>query len=243
MTVQQKTAMNENTKIQVVSNDLVRRFLNSSEELGSKEKARIVDQYGQKLLDSGYSREQTVRILVAGIKGFERKVEKCKKQGRRLRRTAKESRGTRTRKQLLGKTDWFRKKSKGSKDRNITNGSSRRRDQRQQGEQEVACGSLLFLEYKNCGELARRMRELMKRLAPMLGFGVKIVERAGRTLRSQFPLSSLWDGAPCGRIECITCTQGADKIPPCTRKSLVYENICNLQGMQPGSRREGRSEE
>ena len=52
MTVQQKTAMNENTKIQVVSNDLVRRLLNSSEELGSKEKARIVDQYGQKFLDS-----------------------------------------------------------------------------------------------------------------------------------------------------------------------------------------------
>ena len=76
--------MNENTKIQVVSNDLVRRLLNSSEELGSKEKARIVDQYGQKLLDSGYSREQTIRILVAGIKGFEGKVERCRKEGRRL---------------------------------------------------------------------------------------------------------------------------------------------------------------
>ena len=30
------------------------------------------------------------------------------------------------------------------------------------------------------------------------------MERAGRTLKRKFPLSSLWDGAPCGRIECIT---------------------------------------
>ena len=78
----------------------------------------------------------------------------------------------------------------------------------------------------------------MKRLAPMLGFGIKIVERAGRTLRSQFPLSSLWDGAPCGRMECVTCTQGADKIPPCTRKSLVYENICKECNQGAGGKEE-----
>ena len=238
MTVQQKTAMNENTKIQVVSNDLVRRLLNSSEELGSKEKARIVDQYGQKLLDSGYSREQTIRILVAGIKGFEGKVERCRKEGRRLRRRANESRGARTRKQLLGNTDWFKKKGKGSRNTTTTNGGSKGRNQRQQGEQEIACRTVLFLEYSNGGELARRMKELMKRLAPMLGFGIKIVERAGRTLRSQFPLSSLWDGAPCGRMECVTCTQGADKIPPCTRKSLVYENICKECNQGAGGKEE-----
>ena len=68
MTVQQKSAMNENVKLQVLSNDMVRRLLNSSEVLGSSEKARVVDMYAQKLMNSGYSREQVVRIIVAGIK-------------------------------------------------------------------------------------------------------------------------------------------------------------------------------
>ena len=78
----------------------------------------------------------------------------------------------------------------------------------------------------------------MARLNPILGFSVKIVERTGRTLRSHFPQSSLWDGAPCGRDKCITCTQGAEMLPPCTRKSLVYENVCALCNKGAGAKGE-----
>ena len=53
---------------------MVRRLLNSCDKLGKKEKARVIGQYGQNL---GYTREQTIKILVAGIKGYEGKVEKC----------------------------------------------------------------------------------------------------------------------------------------------------------------------
>ena len=74
--------------------------------------------------------------------------------------------------------------------------------------------------------MAARLKELMKRIAPIIGFGVKVVEKTGRSIKSSFPLSSLWDGAACGREECITCKQGADKLPPCTRRSVVYENSC-----------------
>ena len=60
----------------------------------------------------------------------------------------------------------------------------------------------------------------------MLGFAIKVVERTGSNLKSKFPQSSLWEGSTCGREKCITCGQGAETIVPCTRKSLVYENIC-----------------
>ena len=30
----------------------------------------------------------------------------------------------------------------------------------------------------------------------------------------------------CGREDCITCTQGGEEIPACTRPSVVYESIC-----------------
>ena len=67
----------------------------------------------------------------------------------------------------------------------------------------------------------------MSRLAPTLGFGVKVVERAGSTLKAQFPLSTLWKGAKCGRTECITCEQKAElELPNCTKSSAVYENVC-----------------
>ena len=65
----------------------------------------------------------------------------------------------------------------------------------------------------------------MKRLAPVVGFNIKIVERAGATLKSSFPLANLWEDTKCGRDDCSPCEQEADKIIPCYRSSLVYENI------------------
>ena len=50
MTVQFKSAMNENTKIQIVSQDVVRRLLNTKEELGAKNRGEVVDRYAKKLL-------------------------------------------------------------------------------------------------------------------------------------------------------------------------------------------------
>ena len=60
--------MGEDAKIQVLSNDLVRRLKNNSEELGWGAKVEIVDEYTQKLLNSGYRGEQLTRIITNGIK-------------------------------------------------------------------------------------------------------------------------------------------------------------------------------
>ena len=71
------------------------------------------------------------------------------------------------------------------------------------------------------------MRELVNRLEPLLGFKIKVVERCGRSLQSQFPLNSLWQGAKCGREDCVTCEQeGAEELPDCSKRSVLYENAC-----------------
>ena len=60
---------------------------------------------------------------------------------------------------------------------------------------------------------ASRLREMFSRVELMVGFSLKAVERTGRTLQSQFPLTNLWDWAPCGREEeCRTCSQNAQNI-------------------------------
>ena len=67
---------------------------------------------------------------------------------------------------------------------------------------------------------------MMTRISPILGFGIKVVERSRGSLKSQSPQASLWEGAHCGRDSCIKCNQGADFMTPCSKKSLVYENTC-----------------
>ena len=52
---------------------------------------------------------------------------------------------------------------------------------------------------------------------PTIGIKIKVVERSGRTLHS-------WRRNEDG----ITCSQGAEIIPNCTQKSVLYDNICNI---------------
>ena len=67
------------------------------------------------------------------------------------------------------------------------------------------------------------------RLEPTVGFCVKVVERPGRNLQGLFPLTTLWDGASCGRSEdCITCYQGGEVFQNCTTQSILYQNVCTI---------------
>ena len=108
-TIQKTSAMGENVKVQILAQDLVRRLCNSMETLGSMEKARVVDGYAQKLLNSGYEENQVRRIVTSGIKGYEGKRLRHEKEGWRLRRTAGESGDVRVKKKLLGKANWYRR--------------------------------------------------------------------------------------------------------------------------------------
>ena len=104
----------------------------------------------------------------------------------------------------------------------------RKKEEKKSGTQEPLQKTVLFIEQSVKGELATTIRTLLSRLAPTLQFGVKVVERTGSSLRSKFDQGSLWEGAGCGRVkeDCVTCHQECEVIPPCTRVSVLYENIC-----------------
>ena len=110
MTVQMESAMEENSKMKILSNDLVRRFLSSSEELGTEEKTRIVDEYAEMLLTSGYTIQKSREIILSGIKGYETKLKRSVKDGIPLRKTAKQSGQARIRKKLTASSSWFKMK-------------------------------------------------------------------------------------------------------------------------------------
>ena len=236
--------MNENTKIQILSNDTVRRLLTTKEDLGAEYKGAVIDQYGKKLLHSGFNMEQTRKILKNGIKGYIGKLKNRIRAGRKLRSTAQESLGSRNMKKLLSKTNWYRKKKKTDEEQNvkIRPRDGREPKSREQNknikEQAPEYKTVLFVEYTKNGELASQLRELTGRLAPTLGFRVKVVERAGASMKSQFPTSNLWDGQKCGRKDCVTCEQGAEMLPDCTSTSLVYENVCGTCNPGAGTDKE-----
>ena len=237
-TVHFKTAMGENTKNQILSQEMVRRLLNTSEDLEGEHLIEITDNYAKKLHNSGYQRDHIRKIILAGVKGYGAKLRRSKEQETPLRRTSEESEGARTRTKLIGKSTWFKKKrsSQGSK-----TGSRRNGGPPGKGAMEHPTSTpstVLFVEQTPDGKLASKLRELLTRLEPTLGFKIKVVEKIGASLRSKFPLYNLWEGALCGREQCIPCSQGAEFVQQCTANSVVHENICKTCNPEAGGKRE-----
>ena len=86
--------------------------------------------------------------------------------------------------------------------------------------------TVLFVEQTRDGLLAKSIREVLTRLEGLLGFKVKVVERAGTSLRNLMPNTNPWAGSHCTRSDCTTCNQDMEDKPDCTKRNLVYENIC-----------------
>ena len=96
--------------------------------------------------------------------------------------------------------------------------------------------TVLFLEHTRNGELATRLRAATKRLEQTIGFGIRVFERAGAPIKNSFSVGNLWDNMKCGREDCVPCEQGAEKLQPCFKASVVYENVCQTcnPGAEPG---------
>ena len=88
--------------------------------------------------------------------------------------------------------------------------------------------TVLFIEYSHDGGLQKTMRGVVEKLAPMLGFTVRISERGGTPLSSLLSNKNLWGGQPCGRGwgECYPCHQKTELKEPCTMRNIVYESEC-----------------
>ena len=243
--VQKKSALDENSKSQILANELMRRLGNTDQRQEDSVKGEVVDQFSVKVLTSGYSLLQTRRIALTGIRGWERKVERAQKEGRRLYRTAEDSLPGRIKKKTIGRTSWYKKKRRGENSKESKQKSKRQKSKDQdqaQGrkkeegknddkeEDDLETAAVLFVENTKGGALAKEIREILERLKVILRYRIKVVERSGTPLKLMFPLSKVGEGGACGREDCTTCTQESrgETLPPCRKRSILYENICLL---------------
>ena len=235
--VQKRTSMDENSKNQILANDLVRRLGNTDVRQPRKVVAEVVDMFGKKLLTSGYSMDQTRRIVLSGIRGWERKKSVARAERRTLFRTSAGSLSGRLKKKTIGRTTWYRKKKNTKKDSQedrydkkthtdaeIGSGkynssyedpdirmektNAHSTTSKKKGEdKEVKTSAVLFVENTKEGRLAKNLREVVERLKGILGYRIKVVERSGTSLKMMFPLSRIGEGRECGKDDCTTCTQ------------------------------------
>ena len=103
LTLQKDGAMEQNTKVGILANEVMRRMLNIGGDTNLKARWDALDDFAVKLLTSGFSLEQTRRIILSGIKGYEGKIQRRKLEMAPLYRTSEDSGASRAKKKILDK--------------------------------------------------------------------------------------------------------------------------------------------
>ena len=218
--IHRKSALGENVKVASLTQNLVRRMKNTSEDVPDVERVKIVDEFYMQLRGSGYSHEQSRKVIKAGLMGYENLLSKYKKGEVKLHRSAQEGEETRRKKKLLGKANWF--KSKGRK--NSFN-KSKRNDKKNISPETPEIVTVMFVSQTPRGELFKSLQKVENDMAKITGEKIKFVERSGTSIKDIFHKSNPWSGGNCGRKECLPCLNGDGK-QNCFEKNVVYQINC-----------------
>jgi hypothetical protein len=115
-TVMQRSAMSEHQRMAILSNELVRRLSKMHRDVGGEEIKGIIETFVSQLKTSGYGRKQTREIVICGVVGWRRKLERNEKYGVGQYQEAKDTLEKRTEAKLLEKTSWFKGNTKRKQD-------------------------------------------------------------------------------------------------------------------------------
>ena len=249
--LQASTALNQNCLVRSLNNEVMRRVANMSAHIEISDKVKVLDKFCQKMTNSGHTLEVVRRSMLSGIKGHLRKAARCKTE-KPFHRTAAASARSRKVKKLMQKQNWFKSKASYDDDNGGTiddiddrhsrmKGMSGRRGRVHGDEDSLVAykekttkttakkhqpSTVLFCEYSKGGVLQSGLRGVVDRLAPMVGFNMRVTERAGTTLGSLLSNKILWTGDECGRQECKVCLQTGNKKEDCIRRNILYESEC-----------------
>ena len=105
--------MPKNIKVASLNQEMIRRMIKTSEDLEIGERVNVVDEYAQKLINSGFKLDQTRNILVGGLTGYERKLALSRDTNnpkwKPIHQPASTNAQDKRRTTLLGKSNWFKR--------------------------------------------------------------------------------------------------------------------------------------
>ena len=112
MVIQRSSSMPENMLVSSLNQEMTRRMMNTSEQLDIDKRVGVVNDYAQKLINSGFGIDQSRTIIVGGLVSYERRVKISKDEKlpgwRPLHEGAGFRKAQRMKKKILSKSTWFK---------------------------------------------------------------------------------------------------------------------------------------
>ena len=219
----EKSAMSMKQKYAILSQEVVRRMLNTRTGTKQQDRNDILNRYSQKLLRSGYRIPQVREILISGIRSYQRRLKNAESKKVNLYRSAKSSLGERIRKKLFEKTSWFKERER---KRILTKRTQNSSAQKRKPGPQLEIKSVMFVPRSEKGELLKRLKEEESKLADLTGYRVRLVERSGTQLSRILCQRNPWAGEDCSRPDCLVCGDGEAGGGDCRRRNITYITTC-----------------
>ena len=154
--IHQRSAMPQKVKRACLTNEVLRMMRNISSDEGEEVRKFFLSDFAHRMRMSGYPEQFRREIIVAGVRGYEKQVERSDKGECPLHRPKGFRREERTQEKAIKKRAWYRPSD-----------------------------AVLFCPSTPGGELARRMRRITQDASERTGLRVRIVERGGVSIQSQ----------------------------------------------------------
>ena len=238
-TILSRNAMSEHQKISILSNELVRRLSNIHRDVLEEEIEEVTEHFITQLKNSGYHRKQAKEIIVCGLVGWRRKLERRDNAGQEQYLHASQTLEKRTDDKLLEKANWYKENKKRQQEdmdskfkleqpRKRKRGNGNKKKQAPGGKTSVK--SVLFVPYTKHSELASRLRENEEKMEAMTGYRLKVVEKVGTKIVDILHKADPWAGEDCGRRRCLMCMtkkeEGKQNTQDCKKRNCVYQTSC-----------------
>ena len=243
-----ESAMSEHQKISILSNEVIRRMSNISDDKPQSERTRVVDTFTGELKNSGYSRSKAREIVVCGLLGLERKRKRRKREGEPFHRAGKNTLNKRTVKKLNGKQSWFKNKPRDPIEEKEKMKENREREnleetfQKAEKKEKNDPKAVIFVPYTPNSGLTKELRKIEETMETLTGTRLKIVEKAGIQLKRVLVQSNPWAGSDCLREECLICQTreetGEGKGKTCWKRNVIYETWCETCKERDGEQAE-----
>ena len=218
--IMKSSAMSEKSKIQILSQDLIRRMLNVCESVPQSERNKIINNYTDRLARSGYNKNQIKEIIVSGLTGYEKKVAKAARENVPLHRPASATLKSRLNKKLTQRQNWF----KGKKNKDENQSSKKPNIAREVVDPPIV--SVMFVQQTPHSQLLHQLRLTESKISAVTEDRVKIVERSGTKLKHLLVSSDPWSNTKCNDSKCLVCSNPLNSNFSCRKRNICYKTYC-----------------
>ena len=222
----EKSAIPITIRSATLAQEVQRRQLNCSKDVGVRERMEILESFTEKMTRSGYSKLQAREALTAGLTGYVNRVEREERLGIPIHKDGASDKPLRRLDKLTAKSTWFKRPRM---EQDIPASPTKRRrtgDPQGRGmEKSRTPDTVMFVPKTRGGALATLLKTQERELSPYLNTSVRIMEEAGTKLVHMLTQADPFRGK-CERPKCTICPEGDKMTGKCYVRNVTYTSTC-----------------